>query len=118
MPMELINDQVTENQVEREKSRKDRHKSDIRWMLAKPEGRRIAWRFLTVCGVFRTSYSGEANGTIYQEGRRSVGLEFLNDILEAKPSAFNEMQQEFASEAKSDEAIDKNLAKQSDSPSR
>lgn len=111
---ELYNDKVTETQGERDKARRDRHKSDIRWMLAKPEGRRVAWKILTACGVFKTSFSGEANGTIYQEGRRSVGLEFLNDILEAKPSAFNEMQQEFASEAKSDEAMDKILAKQSD----
>jgi hypothetical protein len=104
---ELYNDKVTETQGDREKARRERQESDVRWFLSKPEGRRIIWWVLSICGCFK-------NTTIFQEGRRSVGLEILNLILRAKPSAFNEMQQEFASEAKSDEAMDKILAKQSD----
>jgi hypothetical protein len=111
---ELYNDKVTETQGDREKARRERQESDVRWFLSKPEGRRIIWWVLSICGCFKTSFTGDPNTTIFQEGRRSVGLEILNLILRAKPSAFNEMQQEFASEAKSDEAMDKILAKQSD----
>lgn len=89
---------ASEKQNQLIKDKHERKLSDIRFLLKNPEGRRVLWDLMSFCGVFRSSYSGEVNGTLVNEGLRLAGLEVLNLILIAKPSAFAQMQEEYASE--------------------
>lgn len=94
-------------QQKRDARKRDRELSDIRWIISSPEGRRFYWRILSDAGVFRSSFSGDSNITMYNEGRRTIGLDLLGDLLSAKPSAFSQMQDEYASELKSEETLKK-----------
>ncbi|MGE4194713.1 MAG: hypothetical protein AB7E51_15105 [Pseudodesulfovibrio sp.] len=68
--------------------------SDIRMVMSSLEGRRFVWRFLAECRVFLSTYSPEALESYYRQGRRSVGLLFYNDVLEACPEQFWQAQRE------------------------
>ena len=77
----------------KEKSGRDQELEDIRHVLATRQGRRFYWRYLSECGVFRTSFV--TNATIYfNEGRRSIGLHLMADMNEAAPESFVLMQKE------------------------
>ena len=70
-----------------------RDKDDLLRLLADRRGRRFLWRLLVRAGVFRNSVTGpRADGLA--EGRRSLGLGVLNDILAADPSAYLAMIEE------------------------
>lgn len=75
--------------------RRERALSDVREILALPSGRRLFWKYLTECGIFKSSFTGN-NTTFFNEGKREVGLRLLNDMTEAVPEAFLLMQQEEA----------------------
>lgn len=64
---------------ERKRSRQD---GDLRAQMAKPEGRRLMFRLLDgYCGVLSPTFGGEQPlGNAYREGRRSVGLELVQEI--------------------------------------
>jgi hypothetical protein len=67
--------------------------TDMRELLSLPAGRRIFWWLLEICGVFRSSFTGNYT-TFFNEGRREVGLQALAKINEAKPEALILMMQE------------------------
>ena len=95
---------------EKKKNRRFRELSDIREIVATPVGRRFFWRLLSMGGLFRDAFSGDSvNYTNYQLGRQSLSRDFLNELLEAKPSAFQEMQREYEAEANRDEAQDQEI---------
>lgn len=75
-----------------QKSEMLRHREieDIFNVLATPSGRRFVWRYLTDCGIFKTSFTGNSE-TFYKEGQRSIGLKLLADVNEADPSAYLKM---------------------------
>jgi hypothetical protein len=95
---ETINTSKTDRKVELSRRRRDRHLNDIRVMVASVEGRRFYWKVMESCGIFQTSFTGEVNSTMFNEGRRSIGLLMLFDLMEAKPSAFEQMKRENDSE--------------------
>ena len=65
---------------------------DLKWVLSKPEGRRFLWRVLSAANVFTATHltSEELH---FVNGRRSVGLKFLDEILKVDSQAFVEMMQ-------------------------
>ena len=83
-----------EGQVEAQKRKADRIRerelADLRAVLATAEGRRLVWRYLTRCGVFKTSMTGSSQ-TFFLEGQRNVGLWLLADINAADPAAYVQM---------------------------
>jgi hypothetical protein len=83
--------------AEREKQLKD-----LRLVLSKPEGRRLLWRLMGEGRVFHISYpaTSSSNDTIFNEGKRSIGLLVLTEVMAANPAAFTQMQNEFASAKK------------------
>jgi hypothetical protein len=83
------------------KRRREKELTDLLKVLALPEGRRFIWRLLSEAGVFRTSFTGNSQ-TYFNEGRRDLGLLFLNEVMAAKPEAFTQMQREFISEQKAE----------------
>ena len=64
--------------------------NDVRTILATREGLRFMWRYLTECGIFKTSMTGSSQ-TFFLEGRRDVGLRLLADVNEADPEAYFRM---------------------------
>lgn len=83
---------------ERTKQRLERDLDDIRFISKTPQGRRFLWRILTKAQVFSSNAIDNVIPLARIEGRRSVGLEILSDIMSAKPSLFGQMQEEHASE--------------------
>lgn len=98
--LEFQDEQQIEFQ-EREKKKRERDLSDLKKVLAMPEGRRLLWRLLSEAGVFRTTFTGNSQ-TFLNEGRRQIGLLILSEIMQAKPEAFTQMQREYVSELKAE----------------
>lgn len=92
---------LTEDQ-KREKRLNDRKLSDMRFVLKSAEGRRLLWSLMEEAKIFHGCYVHGDNGygTTYNSGRQDQGRILLNRILEAKPEAYLQMQNEHASEAK------------------
>lgn len=66
---------------------------DMKWILSEPMGRRFLWRYLDICGVFRSSFTGSSD-TFFREGERNIGLKLLADINESHPEAYLLMMKE------------------------
>lgn len=96
----LIKTEANDNKAEIAKRRRERNLNDIRHIVATVEGRRLYWNLMVTCGIFKTTFTGETNGTMFNEGRRSIGLKMLYDLMEAKPSVFEQMKRENDSELK------------------
>lgn len=60
---------------------------DFKWLMAHKQGRRLMWRWLDRCGVYRTSMTGNSH-TFFNEGRRDIGLQFLADVMDLTPEGF------------------------------
>jgi hypothetical protein len=67
------------------RKRREQHLADLRWLLGHESGRRIAHHYLEVAGLWRTSFSGEALSSAFQEGQRNLGLRLFADLAEAAP---------------------------------
>lgn len=107
MPSNLIDNSAEEKKQKRNDRRRERQLSDIRHVLKTPEGRRFYWRLMEEGRVFVDPFCFEqTNNTHYQLGRQSVSRTFLNDLLEAKPEALQQMQLERKSEEEKDKAQD------------
>ena len=71
-------------------------------MLSSAEGRRVFWKILSHAGLYKSSFTGNSN-TFFLEGKRSEGLYWLDELMQADASMFAQMQSEHYSEAKSDQ---------------
>ena len=81
--------------------RKERELSDLQSVLKKPEGRRLVYKILSECGVFKASFSLNSQTTAFNEGKRDIGLALLKDLDIADPNAYSQMLSEHFSELKS-----------------
>lgn len=71
------------------RQRTDQIATDIKWLMAHKQGRRIVWRYLSEAGVYRSSFvKGE---TEFREGMRNMGLLILNDVHTHSPDRYVEM---------------------------
>jgi len=111
---ELIDNSKQEKQQDKAQRRRERELADIRLILKSPEGRRFYWRVLESGRVYNTQFIESTNRTYFENGRKSVAGDFLSDLLDAKPTAFAEMQQEYASEKKREDNEVKEEIKESD----
>lgn len=64
-----------------------RELNDVAFILATPEGRRFYWRWMSRCGIFKSSFTGN-NTTFFNEGERNIGIEMLSDMNTADPEAY------------------------------
>lgn len=84
----------------RERLHRKRELADLAAVLATKPGRRFIWKILEQAGVFRVSFRyGEPETTVFNEGRRSMGLWLMADIHELDPLLYVTM----AKEASEDE---------------
>lgn len=97
---------------DKQKKLRDKELDDLKMVLEIPAGRRLIWRLLSVCGIFRISFVGKDSlSTALNEGRRDIGLLLLKDLMESKPEAFTQMQREFISNKAAEKAAEKKETK-------
>ena len=92
MDININNPSDVKKLEKQEKLRELQHESDLKFILSKPEGRRFVWRLLSAANVFTANHltSEELH---FVNGRRSIGLKFLDEVLRVDASAFVEMMQ-------------------------
>ena len=95
----------TEDDVETSKRavkiKQDQHYADMNWILSDPRGRRVVWKYMSDCMVFKSSFTGN-NTTFFNEGRREVGLWLHADVIKARPEAYLLMSKEAEQGEKND----------------
>jgi hypothetical protein len=77
-------------------ARRERNKQldDLRDVLATQAGRRVMWRLLDHCGVFRSTFTGHGGRDAFNEGARNVGLFILTELTDADADVFATMLKE------------------------
>jgi hypothetical protein len=78
---------------EKEKFGRDAELADMQHVLNSIQGRRLLWRYLETCGIYKSSFTGSSE-TFYLEGQRNIGLKLLADITEASPESYMLMMKE------------------------
>lgn len=81
------------------RQREAREREDVRWLMAHAQGRRLVWRYLSDCGVFRSTHVFDDPGgrnSALNEGRRQIGLRILDDVMTHAPEAYQKMTDENA----------------------
>ena len=86
----------------KQESKEERQLNDVRYILNDERGRRFLWRYLNLCGVFRSSFTGNFE-TYFNEGERNVGLKMLADVNEAAPEVYAVMVKEARDREKKDD---------------
>lgn len=66
---------------------------DIAVLLNQPEFRRYVKRYLAICSVFKTTFTGSSE-TFFKEGQRSIGTTMFGEIMQASPHRFTEIMAE------------------------
>lgn len=74
-------------------SLREREIDDVSFILSHPQGRRFFWRYLSLCNMWKTSFTGNST-TFFNEGERNIGLRLMADINEASPEAYVQMVKE------------------------
>lgn len=63
---------------------------NVQEVLKTGPGKETLWGILSLCGIYRDCFTGNAQ-TNMLEGKRSVGLDILQLIDEADPTAYAEL---------------------------
>lgn len=75
----------------RQEDEKRQHEADIREMLRIPAGRRFLWWLISSkCNTFGGIFTGNS-ATFFNEGRRSIGYEVMEEIQNIDPDAYGRM---------------------------
>ncbi|MGE7139146.1 hypothetical protein ACQKIE_16085 [Luteibacter sp. NPDC031894] len=87
----------TEEDRKREQERAERIEraqlKDVKELMQLPAFRRYARRYLTLCNVFETTFTGSSE-TFFREGKRAVGTTILGEIMKIVPGQFAQMMAE------------------------
>jgi hypothetical protein len=62
--------------------------------MSHQSGRRFVWRYLDRMGLWRTSFTGDRQGTDFREGMRNIALMLWGDLQKACPELLLRMQEE------------------------
>lgn len=106
---DLIDDKKDKKLAQIRELRRIKELNDLKKVLSLPEGRRFYWRVMARAGAFRVPYTGDNNATNFNCGRQEVGFFMLDELLEAVPTAFTQMQREAKSEAARQEKEEKEI---------
>lgn len=77
------------------RARRERELNDLRWLLAHPQGRRIASRLLDRAGVFRSSFNTSGSVMAFSEGKRDAGLFLMAELTDASPDGLTKVLNEY-----------------------
>jgi hypothetical protein len=99
----LIDKEAVEKADDKAKKLRERELGDIRTVLKTPEGRRWYWKLMAHAGAFRTPFAAQDNLTNKNCGRQEIGFFMLDELLEASPAMFVQMQRESKSNIEPEE---------------
>ena len=80
---------------QKRKDDRSRELEEIQFVCSTKQGRKFYWRMLSLCHLFKTSFTGN-NTTFFNEGERNIGIKLLVDLTEACPEMYGLMQKEYA----------------------
>lgn len=84
-------------QDEKERKRAEleerRYSEAVSWLMSDKRGRLFVYRLLESAGIYRISYTGNAD-TNFREGGRNEGLKLLVAIEECAPGSYLKMLRE------------------------
>lgn len=78
----------------RDRLSRESEEADTKWLMSSKRGRRIVWRLLDQCGVFRLSFNTNAMAMAFAEGNRNVGNSMLARIHAVCPELYPTMLKE------------------------
>ena len=87
----------------RQKRDRDRELSDLRHVLSTDQGRRVLWRLLEHCSVFRTIWDPSSR-IHHNAGRQDVGHFVMAELEEADEEAIYRMMREAKLRQRSEDA--------------
>ncbi len=94
----LVRNAADPKQVKRgkqtEKWRAERDQLDLHTILDTLTGRRFLWRLLCEAGCFRSIHAATEFDRGVQEGKRRMGLEVMNAIMQLNPDLYHRMAKE------------------------
>lgn len=64
---------------------------DFKWVMSDAKGRRFIWGLLERAGIYRSSFAGDSENTIFNEGGRNQGLAIVDLIHEHCPELYMQM---------------------------
>jgi hypothetical protein len=77
-----------------EKFDRSKELADVKAVMMTEPGRRVVSRLLGWSRLYQTSFAGQSNQTIFNEGMRNVGLMLLREVDEACPDLLLRMMAE------------------------
>ena len=90
---------------------KEQYEKDFGLLLSKPEGRRFFWRLFNDSDLFRPSFTGDALTSAYNEGRRSVAHQLMEEMQRLNRHAYAAMVKEAMNDISVREAVAAESAK-------
>lgn len=87
-------EKVIESSQKKVSKKKLLEEEDVRSVLKMDSGRRYIWKILERCGIFRSGFVGGTEQLFFLDGRRDIGQQVLNDILNVDPFIFTQMVEE------------------------
>lgn len=91
---DLSEEKIVKKRQKKAKLEAERALEDMRQLLAASGNRAFLWRLLTECGVYRTNSEPDQGPMAFREGRRSIGLWILNEMLAARSESYTLMRDE------------------------
>ena len=88
-----ITDQDKKRAQERAERIERAELADIKALMGIPAFRRYAKRYLGICNVFQTTFTGSSE-TFFREGKRAVGTTMFGEIMKVTPERFAELMAE------------------------
>lgn len=80
---------MNEEQIEARKQRDE----ELAYVMDTEIGRRFIWRLLhQVCGIYSSNFSADAMLSAYAQGRRDVGLDIQEALLDCEKETFIKME--------------------------
>jgi len=82
--------------------KKQRNVDDIKFIAKHPAGRRFLWRILFMSEFYNVGFLDNEKLMYYHAGKREVGKLILDDMQQADPALFAQLQAEYYSEVRSE----------------
>lgn len=78
---------MSEHLTRSQKRKMESQKNDIISLLKTGEGRRVLYRIIEKCGVYRSEI-GTVDEVMFHQGQRAIGLFIIGAMIEADPHAY------------------------------
>jgi len=94
LPDQLTNEQLRKQQRNQETKQRLLEQEEWRQLMATEYGRNIVRRLLAFSGVKQQCFNGQSNQTIFNDGKRCVGIYLESEVLQAAPGSYVTMIEE------------------------